>query len=149
MVILKMKVIKSDYKIDDACKDMYKKYYTTFEKLSEKSGGTFIIVRNHYPVVYYCNKTEIFEYEVETGNWGSSFPYIIIAPDWNEDKLYLRVSLNNKQDYINTKVNWKTEKDINEIIKTFKKAIVEIKTYNIDNKKKDIEKDFCEENKNG
>ena len=45
MVILKMKIIKSNY---DFKTDMYDKYFPILEKVAESTGTTLILVRNHF-----------------------------------------------------------------------------------------------------
>ena len=86
MAILKMKIIKSSY---DFKTDMYDKYFPILEKVAESTGTTLILVRNHFPILYYCHDTEAFESEAESGQWRNSYPSVLLAPDAYNDKPHL------------------------------------------------------------
>ena len=146
MVILKMKIIKSNY---DFKTKMYDKYFPILEKIAESTGTTLILVRNHYPILYYCSNTEAFENEAETGDWKTSFPSVLIAPDACHDKLHLVIAyekqLGSKSEYLDY-----SGEELENVIKTFRKYILKVKNYQVKLKKKALEKDFCEgENENG
>ena len=147
MAILKMKIIKSNY---DFKTKMYDKYFPVLEKIAESTGTTLILVRNHYPILYYCSNTEAFESEAETGDWKNSFPSVLIAPDACNDRLHLVISYEKQRGSESEYLNYAGDKALEDVIKTFRTYILKVKNYQIKLKKKALEKDFCEgENENG
>jgi len=140
MAILKMKIIKSSY---DFKTDMYNKYFPVLEKVAESTGTTLILVRNHFPILYYCHDTEAFESEAETGNWRNSYPSVLLAPDAYNDKLHLVIAYE-KESAEREHLDYSGDKALEDVIKTFRTSILKVKNYQIKLKKKAIEKDFCE-----
>ncbi len=141
MVILKMKIIKSNY---DFKTKMYDKYFPILEKVAESTGTTLILVRNHFPILYYCPDNEAFESEAETGDWRNSYPSVLLAPDACNDKLHLVIAYE-KQNTETGHLDYSGDKAEENVIKTFRTSILKVKNYQINLKKKAFEKDFCEE----
>lgn len=140
MVILKMKVIKSSY---DYKTDMYNKYFPILEKVAESTGTTLILVRNHFPILYYCCNSEVFENEAETGNWKRAYPSVLLAPDAYNDKLHFIISYE-KENNETSHLEYAGDKALENVIKTFRTGILKVKNYQVACMKRDIEKDFCE-----
>lgn len=140
MVILKMKVIKSNY---DFKTNMYDKYFPILEKVAESTGTTLILVRNHFPILYYCPYTEAFESEAETGNWKYSYPSVLLAPDAYNDKLHFIISYE-KENNETSHLDYAGDKALENVIKTFRTGILKVKNHQVASMKRDIEKDFCE-----
>lgn len=140
MVILKMKIIKSNY---DFKTDMYNKYFPILEKVAERTGTTLILVRNHFPILYYCHNTEAFESEAETGDWRNSYPSVLLAPNASNDKLHYVIAFE-KQNTENCQLDYSGDKALENVIETFRTGILKVKNYQVASMKRDIEKDFCE-----
>lgn len=140
MVILKMKVIKSNY---DFKTDMYDKYFPILEKIAESTGTTLILVRNHFPILYYCHNTEAFESEAESGNWKRSYPSVLLAPDANHDKLHFIISYE-KENNETSHLDYVGDEALENVIKIFRTGILKVKNHQVASMKRDIEKDFCE-----
>lgn len=140
LVILKMKIIKSKYECNPK---MLAKYFPIFEKIAESTGATFILVRNHYPILYYCRNTECFENEAEKGDWEHAYPNVLIAPDAYHDKLHFLIAY---EKHNNERINldYSSDEALENVIKTFRTGVIKVKNYQINLKKKGIEKDFCE-----
>lgn len=140
MAILKMKVIKSNY---DFKTDMYNKYFPILEKVAESTGTTLILVRNHFPILYYCSNSEVFENEAETGNWKRAYPSVLLAPDAYNDKLHFIISYEKEHNEA-SHLEYAGDKALEDVIKTFRTGILKVKNYQVASMKRDIEKDFCE-----
>lgn len=140
MVILKMKIIKSNY---DFKTKMYDKYFPILEKIAESTGTTLILVRNHFPILYYCPNIEAFESEAETGEWKRAYPSVLLAPDAYNDKLHFIISYE-KENMETSHLDYAGDKALENVIKIFRTGILKVKNHQVASMKRDIEKDFCE-----
>lgn len=135
-----MKIIKSKYIVDAEVKQMYKKFFDKFEKIAKEIGGTFILVRNHFPMVYYCEKPELFEYEAETSDWKCKYQYVLISPNDTKNKIALIENVTKNTCILNLK----TEIDVDDVIKRLNELIKQLKINNTEKKLEELNKDFME-----
>lgn len=139
--ILMMKIIESKYIVDAEVKQMYKKFFDKFEKIAKEIGGTFILVRNHLPMVYYCEKPELFEYEAETADWKCKYQYVLISPNDTKNKIMLIENVTKDGSIC---LSLKTETDVDDVIKRLNELIKKLKINNTEKKIEELNKDFME-----